>query len=104
MENIINNITHNMDIYLLVYLLLGFILGLFLKKMVKLFFILVLLLLLVVIYNHYSISHDDISQVMVHVDSMIQKVTYWLKYLYNTLTFLKVSAIILGVIVSLLIA
>jgi len=104
LENIINNITHNMDIYLLVYLLLGFILGLFLKKMVKLFFILVLLFLLVVIYNHYSISHDDVSQVMVLIDSMLQKVTYWLEYLYNTLTFLKVSAIILGVIVSLLIA
>ena len=103
MENIINNINQNMDIYLLFYLLLGFVLGLFLRKMVKLFFTVVLLMLLAVIYNHYSITQDDVNQVMGLVNIMIQKVTYLLKYLYNTLTFLKVSAIIIGFLLSLLI-
>lgn len=104
MENSIMNINQYLDIYLLLYVVLGFIIGLFIRRMVKLFFIVALLLLFIVIYNHYSITHDDINQLMGLIDFMLQKVTFLIKYLYNTLTFLKVSAIIIGFLLSLLIA
>ncbi len=93
-----------MDIYTLLYLLFGFLLGFFIKKMIKLFFFVAILLLIIVLYDHYSITHDDISHITAILNYMTQKIIYLIKYLYNTLTFLKVSAIILGVIVSLLIA
>jgi len=103
LENFLDNFVQKMDIYLLIYAGIGFVLGLFFKKAAKLFLFIILLLLIAVIYNHYSISQDDMNHIMVLINNMVQKVTFFIKYIYNILTISKVTAIIIGFFFSLLI-
>jgi len=100
MSNFFVNISQYIDVNLFFYLIGGALLGLFVRRAIKIFLFISILLFATLLYNHYAPSGIEIKGAMAIVNSLLQKVTLVIKYIYNALTISKLSAIIIGIILS----